>query len=63
MDSPNEPTTRVERRVRLYVTVPASVADALARRAARNLRPTKMEAAHIVAESLARSGDLRRTKR
>jgi hypothetical protein len=57
--------TRSERRVRLYVTVPASMADALTRRAARNLRPTKMEAAFIVGEALRASGDIppKRSKR
>jgi hypothetical protein len=57
MDTIDALTVR-ERRVRLYVTVPASTAAALTRRAERNLRPAKMEVAHIVAEALRASGDL-----
>lgn len=58
MDTTDAPMVRPERRVRLYVTIPASLAEALVRRAERNLRPAKMEAAHIVAEALRASGDL-----
>jgi hypothetical protein len=54
IDSPVRP----ERRVHVYLTLPASLADALAIRAARNLRPTKLEAVHIVTEALRASGDL-----
>jgi hypothetical protein len=50
--------TRPEGRRRLYITVPTSVSDALGRRSARNMRPGKLEAAHIILEALRASGDL-----
>jgi hypothetical protein len=53
-----ETPVRPDRLVHIYITVPASLARALAQRAARNLRPMKLEAVHIVAEALRASGDL-----
>lgn len=56
------PTGRTGR-LRITVTFPASVADALHDRAIRDLRPAKLEVVHLVSEALRVSGDLPKGRR
>jgi hypothetical protein len=47
-----------EATVRISIALPESAVEALARRAVRDLRPTKLEIVHLVTEALRESGDL-----